>query len=215
MQELIRTQWMFCNLQQTCEMCVVYLLGFVFLFKTNRFFAYLWVLNLKVRLNLFKQCIFCGFLQLLYYTLKKRMVTHLFCILWSHVTAFVVVWFSFLKGQFTYIGVKQINAVQALAPVNAALDAAEWRFALNGAHWGGCCDGASGRAGVYPEVSKGAAGGRRTKKNNDTTSGQVSTNPAWLYRSRTKWKKRKRRRSRRNTVVRSQKAQHARWIKWH
>lgn len=30
-----------------------------------------------------------------------------------------------MNCQFTYIGVKQINAVQALAPVNAALDAAE------------------------------------------------------------------------------------------
>lgn len=28
-------------------------------------------------------------------------------------------------SQFTYIGVKEINAVQALAPVNAALDATE------------------------------------------------------------------------------------------
>lgn len=28
-------------------------------------------------------------------------------------------------SQFTYIGVKEINAVQTLAPVNAALDAAE------------------------------------------------------------------------------------------
>lgn len=50
----------------------------------------------------------------------------------------------------TYIGVHEVDAVQALAPVDAALDAAERWFALNGAHRGGCSDRAGGRTGVYP-----------------------------------------------------------------
>lgn len=45
-------------------------------------------------------------------------------------------------------------------------------------------------------VSWGQRGGRRTKKNNETTSGQVRTHPAWFYHSRTGRKKR-----RKNTAV--------------
>lgn len=57
-----------------------------------------------------------------------------------------------LWRQCTHIGVHQINAVQALAPVNAALDAAQWWLALTGAGWG--CSGAGRRAWVYPGVNR-------------------------------------------------------------
>lgn len=40
----------------------------------------------------------------------------------------------------TYVGVHEVDAVQALAPVDAALDAAQGWFALNGARRGGCSD---------------------------------------------------------------------------
>lgn len=69
--------------------------------------------------------------------------------------AHAVVFFFFS----THVGVEQVHAVQTLAPVDAALDATEGRFALDGARRGGRRDGARGRTGVYPR------GEEKKKKN--------------------------------------------------
>lgn len=58
--------------------------------------------------------------------------------------------FFFIIIFLTHIGVEQVHAIQTLAPVDAALDATEGRFALSGARRGGCRDGARSRTGVYP-----------------------------------------------------------------
>lgn len=121
---------------------------------------------------------------------------------------------SWMNCQFTYIGVKQINAVQALAPVNAALDAAEWWLALTGARWGGCCDGAGGRAGVYPGVS----GERREQR--------TWVHTAWLLHSKTYAERQKKKRKKQRKKKRRRRKEHtmATWFqnatvhcctKWH
>lgn len=70
--------------------------------------------------------------------------------------AHAVVFFFFS----THVGVEQVHAVQTLAPVDAALDATEGRFALDGARRGGRRDGARGRTGVYPRGEE-----KKKKKN--------------------------------------------------
>lgn len=52
--------------------------------------------------------------RLAFYFITFLAITHVSC-----------VHRAFRTALFTYIGVEEINAVQALAPVNAALDAAE------------------------------------------------------------------------------------------
>lgn len=62
--------------------------------------------------------------------------------------------------QSTHIRIQEINAVQALAPVDATLDTPEWWLALNGARGGACSDGAGGRTRVNPDTGR-EKGGKR------------------------------------------------------
>ena len=59
------------------------------------------------------------------------------------------------------MGVQEVDAVQTLAPVDAALDAPQRWLALKSAGGGGGCDGPGGRARVYPSGGRGRVVGWR------------------------------------------------------